>query len=483
MTTESLNAPNDPATRRHGAGELHVAIIGSGGGAFAAAIRAAEEGARVTMIEAGSVGGTCVNVGCVPSKITLRAAEIHHRRAHHPFDGIPRGTGPVDRSALLAQVRGRVEALRQSKYVDILDGEPAIAFLAGSAYFEDPCALAVEEPSGAVQRLQPDRILIATGASPAVPPIDGLAETPYWTSTEALFTDGIPQHLMVLGGSFVALETAQAYRRLGSEVTILARTTLLSRDDPEVGAELQAALEAEGIRVRAHTTPQRVDHDGACFRVAFAEETLVGERLLVATGRQPNTQALRLEAAGIETDDGGAITVDSHLRTSVPNIFAVGDCTTMPQLVYVAAAAGTRAAINMTGGDAALDLSVVPAVAFTDPHVATVGLTEGEAERCGITPDARRIDLEHVPRAQASFDTRGFIKLVAEARTGRLIGAQVVAHNGGEIIQTAALAIRNRMTVEELAGELFPYLTLAEGIKLCAQTFSKDVARLSCCAG
>ena len=480
---EPKTTANQGPTLESASGQTHVAIIGSGGGAFAAAIRAAEEGARVTMIEAGTIGGTCVNVGCVPSKITLRAAELHHRRAHHPFDGIPRDTGTVDRTALLAQMRGRVEELRESKYEGILGDEPAIDFLAGWARFEDARTLIVEEPSGVVQRLQPDRILITTGASPAVPPIDGLAETPYWTSTEALFTDELPEHLLVLGGSFVALETAQAYRRLGSDVTILARSTLLSRDDPEVGVALQAALEDEGVRVLTHTSPQRIDHDGSGFRVALDGETLAGERLLVATGRQPNTQALRLEAAGVETTGDGAIVMDSHLRTSVPGVFAVGDCTTMPQLVYVAAAAGTRAAINMTGGDSELDLSVVPAVVFTDPQVATVGLTESQAERHGMTPDARRIELEHVPRALANFDTHGFIKLVAQAETGRLIGAQVVAHNGGETIQIAALAIRNRMTVDDLAGELFPYLTMAEGLKLCAQTFSKDVTRLSCCAG
>ncbi|WP_290648812.1 mercury(II) reductase [Aquisalimonas sp.] len=469
--------------RRSSSGQTHIAIIGSGGGAFAAAIRAAEEGTRVTMIESGTIGGTCVNVGCLPSKITLRAAELHHRRAHHPFEGVPRDAGPVDRSALLAQLRCRVEELRQSKYEGILADEPAIAFLAGWARFEDARTLAVDAPSGAVQRLQPDRILVATGASPAVPPIDGLANTPYWSSTEALFTDEVPEHLVVLGGSFVALEIAQAYRRLGSEVTVLARSTLLSRDDPEVGAALQSALVAEGVRVLTHTSPREVAHDTERFILTLDDEALTADRLLVATGRAPNTRALNLDAAGVETDSGGAIVVDSHLRTSVPDIYAVGDCTAMPQLVYVAAAAGTRAAINMTGGDAELDLSVVPAVVFTDPQVATVGLTESQAEGQGITPDARRIDLDHVPRALANFDTRGFIKLVAEAHTGRLIGAQVVAHNAGEIIQTAALAIRNRMTVEDLANELFPYLTLAEGIKLCAQTFSKDVARLSCCAG
>lgn len=478
-----VDESGDTPVRGNTSDRIHVAIIGSGGGAFAAAIRAAEEGARVTMIEAGTIGGTCVNVGCVPSKITLRAAELHHRRAHHPFQGISHDTSPVDRGALLAQVRRRVEQLRQTKYEGLLNDQPAITFLPGRARFEDARTLAVEQLSGARQRLYPDRILIATGALPAVPPIPGLAETPYWTSSEALFTDELPEHLIVLGGSLVALETAQAYRRLGSEVTVLARSTLLSRDDPEVGMALRSALENDGIRVMTDTCARQIDHDGKEFRVALDGETLTGQQFLVATGRQPNTQALHLEVAGVQINGGGAISVDSHLRTSAANIFAVGDCTTMPQLVYVAAAAGTRAAINMTGGDAELDLSVVPTVLFTDPQVATVGLTESDAERHGITPVSRRIDLKHVPRALTNFDSHGFIKLVAEAGTGRLIGARIVAHNAGEIIQTAALAISNRMTIKCLANELFPYLTMAEGIKLCAQAFSKDVTSLSCCAG
>ncbi|MGH8848267.1 MAG: mercury(II) reductase, partial [Polaromonas sp.] len=174
---------------------------------------------------------------------------------------------------------------------------------------------------------------------------------------------------------------------------------------------------------------------------------------------------------------------DSGLRTSSPHIYAAGDCTDQPQFVYVAAAAGTRAAINMTGGEASLDLAVVPAVVFTDPQVATVGYSEAEAHHDGIETDSRTLTLDNVPRALVNFDTRGFIKLVAEAGSGRLIGVQAVAPEAGEFIQTAALAIRARMTVQELAGQLFPYLTMVEGLKLAAQTFNKDVKQLSCCAG
>ncbi len=460
-----------------------VAIIGAGSGAFAGAIRASEAGARVTLIESGTLGGTCVNVGCVPSKITLRAAEVAHRRAHHPFDGVPRGDGEIHRDALLAQLHARVETLRGSKYQAILDANPRIELIRGRARFADARSLLVERKGGGSETLAADRMLIATGAAPAVPPVPGLARTPYWTSTEALLTDELPGHLAIIGSSYVALELAQAYRRLGNDVTIVARGRLLSRMDAAVGDSLQAVLEAEGIRVLTRAPVERVDHANGHFTLTVGAGAVTADRLLVATGRAPNTADLDLDSAGVETDARGAVRVNEWLETSQPGIYAVGDCAAMPQLVYVAAAAGTRAAVNMTGGDARLDLSIVPAVIFTDPQVATVGYDERAAAAANIETRVRRLDLDEVPRALANFDTRGFVQLVAEAATGRLIGAQVVAHNGGEIIESAALAIRHRMTVHELADELFPYLTMAEGLKLCAQTFTRDVSQLSCCAG
>lgn len=475
--------PGDREAAGGGDGALHIAIIGSGGAAFAAAIRAAEAGARVTMIEAGTLGGTCVNVGCVPSKITLRAAEMAHQGAHHPFRGVPHSAGPVERGRLLAQLRERVDTLRQAKYQRILDDNPRITLLRGRARFADARMIEVSLADGGERWLPVDRVLIATGASPAVPPVPGLAGTPYWTSTEALFTGEVPGHLAVIGASFVALEIAQACRRLGSEVTLLARSTLLSREDPELGAGLQAVLEGEGIRVRTHARVERVEHAGGRFTVSVDGEPVSADRLLVATGRVPNTAGLDLEAADVATDARGAIRVNERLQTSHPAVYAAGDCADLPQLVYVAAAAGTRAAANMTGGEATLDLSVVPAVVFTDPQVATVGLDERRARAAGLEVESRRLELAEVPRALANFDPRGFVKLVAEAGSGRLLGAQVLAPNGGEIIQTAALAVRHRMSVQALAGELFPYLTMAEALKLCAQTFTRDVSQLSCCAG
>ena len=463
--------------------DLKVAIIGSGSAAFAAAIRAVEAGVRVTIVEAGEIGGTCVNVGCVPSKIMIRAAHIAHLQGDNPFDGLKKQLALVDRRALVAQQQARVSELRYAKYESILQSNPGITLEQGFARFKDAHTLIVKQADGSEKELSADRILIATGRSPAIPGTPGLRDTPYWTSTDALVAEELPQHLIVHGASVVALELAQAFLRLGSRVTLVARSHLLSREDPAIGAGLQAVLEGEGMRILTDTKVKNVRFDGKLFQVDVGSETLNGDRLLVATGRKPNTAGMNLERAGVNTDASGAVIVDDHMRTSVAHIHAAGDCTNQPQFVYVAAAAGTRAAINMTGGDAALDLSALPAVVFTDPQVATVGFSETQAARLGLETDSRTLSLDNVPRALANFDTRGFIKLVAEKGSGRLLGAQVLAAEGGEIIQTAVLAIRNGMTVQALAGELFPYLTMAEGLKLCAQTFFKDVKQLSCCAG
>ena len=463
---------------------LHIAVIGSGGAAMAAALKAVEQGATVTLIERGTIGGTCVNVGCVPSKIMIRAAHIAHLRRESPFDGGIAATVPaISRSKLLAQQQARVDELRHAKYEGILDGTPAISALRGTARFKDGRTLIVHLADGGEREVTFDRCLIATGAGPAVPPIPGLKDTPYWTSTEALVSDAIPERLAVIGSSVVALELAQAFARLGSKVTILARSTLFFREDSAIGEAVTSAFRAEGIEVLEHTQASQVAHVHGEFVLTTAHGDIRADKLLVAAGRTPNTHSLALDAAGVNVNAQGAVVIDTGMRTSTPHIYAAGDCTDQPQFVYVAAAAGTRAAINMTGGAAALDLTAMPAVVFTDPQVATVGYSEAEAHRDGIETDSRTLTLDNVPRALANFDTRGFIKLVMEESSGRLIGVQAVAPEAGELIQTAALAIRNRMTVQELADQLFPYLTMVEGLKLAAQTFNKDVRQLSCCAG
>jgi len=464
--------------------KLRIAIIGSGGAAMAAALKAAENGAEVTMVERSAIGGTCVNVGCVPSKIFIRAAHIAHLRTESPFDdGIGSAPPVIRRERLLAQQQGRVEELRHAKYEGILADTPAITLVRGAATFQDQQTLLVREETGAQRAVEFDRCLIATGARPSMPPIPGLSETPFWTSTEALASPSIPARLAVIGSSVVALELAQAFARLGSKVTLLARASLFTREDPAIGAAMAAAFRGEDIEVATHTPVSAVSFVNGEFVVTTAKTEVRADRLLVATGRTPNTQGIGLEKIGVKMGADGSIAIDDQMRTSAPNIYAAGDCTDQPQFVYVAAAGGSRAAVNMTGGSANLDLATMPSVVFTDPQVATVGLSENEADARGLSTVSRTLTLDNVPRALVNFDTRGFIKVVAELESGRILGVQAVAAEAGEIIQTAALAIHARMTVHDLAQQLFPYLTMVEGLKLAALMFTKDVKRLSCCAG
>ncbi len=490
LDEQLANTNQPPAKAANQEQPLHVAIIGTGSGAFACALKAVENGATVTMIERKPIiGGTCVNIGCVPSKIMIRAAHIAHMQQNHAFNGIKKQQPVIDREQLYAQQQARVDELRAAKYENILESNENIALVKGNARFKDNKTLIVDQEHGDFIEIKADRFLIATGASASIPPIPGLAETPYWTSTEALEATTLPEHLIVIGSSIVALELAQAYLRLGSQVTLLARHSLLLNEDPDIGAQLHKILESEGMTILDHTQAEAVSYKKGLFSSGKFSlkttngQTLKADQLLIATGRPPNTKDLSLDKVGVVTGKDGTITIDDHMRTNVEHIYAAGDCSNQPQFVYVAAAAGTRAAINMTGGDAAINLSTMPAVMFTDPQMATVGLTEAEAQQNNIDTDTRLLSLENVPRSLANFETSGFIKLVMDNKNGRLIGAQILAPEAGEMIQTAVLAIHNKMTIEDLAGQLFPYLTMVEGIKLCAQTFNKDVKELSCCAG
>lgn len=464
--------------------DLHIAIVGTGSGAFAAAIKSVERGARVSIIEgADIIGGTCVNIGCVPSKIMIRGGHIAHIQSQHNFSGLPLNRPVIDRKAMVQQQQAMVEELRYAKYESILESNPGINLIRGWARFKDAQTLLVKKTDGSEKEIKADSILLAVGARPMIPDIKGLADTPYWTSTEALLAEEIPEHIVVLGGSVVALELAQAFSHLGSKVTVMARSTLLSREDADLGNGLKKILEDEGLTIQLNTVPDNIYFDEKSFFIKTENGDISCDCLLVATGRRSNADTLALKNAGIAVTANGAIIVDDHMHTNVKNIYAAGDCSDQPQYVYVAAAAGTRAARNMTGDDVAIDLSAMPAVVFTSPQVATVGLSEQQAKTQGMEVESRLLDLENVPRAIANMDTRGFIKLVAEKASGRIVGCQVLANEGGEIIQTAALAISKQMTVDNLANQLFPYLTMVEGLKLTAQTFNKDVSQLSCCAG
>lgn len=463
---------------------IHIAIIGSGSAAFSCAIAATQAGAKVSMIEASPViGGCCVNIGCVPSKILIRVAQLAHQQRDQPFIGLTKQIPIIQREQIAAQQIERVAMLRQAKYQTILEQNPNIGLIQGHARFQDQHHLLITAEDGTHQVVYADKIVIATGSSATIPDIQGLAQTPYWTSDDAIFSKKTPKHLLVLGSSVIALELAQAYLRLGSAVTLLARSQVLSRFDADLGKGVIQALSQEGMTILTETKIYQADYAAQQFHLQTNHGELVADQLLLCTGRHANTAALNLGAAGVTVLSNGRIPVNPHLQTNIETIYAVGDCTPLAQYVYVAAAAGNRAGQHATGTDAALNLEVLPAVIFTDPQVATVGLCVEQAKKQGIAVISRSLSLQHVPRALVNFETHGFIKLVADAESKQLVGAQILAAEAGEIIQAAALAIANHMTVSALANQLFPYLTMVEGLKLCAQTFHQDVTQLSCCAG
>jgi mercuric reductase len=297
----------------------------------------------------------------------------------------------------------------------------------------------------------------------------------------------LPVSLLVIGGSAVGLELAQMLARLGVAVTVLeALPRLVPAEDAAVGEALARYLADEGMTVHTGVTVEWVERRRSGYVVRAvgtgARLDLKAEQLFVATGRRPNTRGLGLEAAGVALGPRGEITTNEYLQTSNSRLYAAGDVIGDPMFVYVAAYAGATAAENALTGDARrYDLTGLPRVTFTDPAVASVGLTEQQAAERG-RPLATTLPLEHVPRALAARDTRGLIKLVADPGSRRLLGAHVVAAEAGELITEPALAIRLGLTIDDLTAAFHPYLTLAEGIKLAAQTFDKDVAKLSCCA-
>ena len=410
-----------------------------------------------------------MNVGCIPSKALL----VRSERAAL--------TGAPTLQEAVASKDELVERLRQTKYIDLL-AEYGIDFRPGHARLTGPDAVEVDgEPVSA------GAILIATGARPAVPPIPGLEAAGFLTSPEALELDEAPPRLAVLGAGPVGLELGQMLGNFGSQVTFIARRDIVPRAEPEVSAGLREALEGEGHRVLAGaiTTEVSVDAgdkllrghtDGKRFELRVDE-------ILVATGRRPNTEDLGLEEIGVELDDSGAIVVDAEQRTSMFPIYAAGDVTNQPRFVYVAAAAGAAASQNaLADGDERLDFTALPQIVFTSPAIAQAGITEADARERGLNVVTTVLPLDAVPRALVNGDTRGLFKLIAETGSRRLLGASVLATGAPDVIQSAVLAITHGMKVGELGGTWAPYLTMAEGLKLAAQTFERDVSKLSCCA-
>jgi len=467
--------------------DYDLVVIGTGGAGMAAAIKSAELGRRAGIIEAGTVGGTCVNVGCVPSKALIRAAVAYYKAGHHPFAGVHTRAAGLDWSAVIDQKDQLVGELRQTKYIDVLASYGDLITLIHGRVTQIGADGLVTLENGHV--LRAGSIVIATGARPRSLSLDGIEGVDVLTSTSAMMLEKLPRTLLIFGGRAIALELGQTFARFGAQVTILQRSPrIIPEHEPEIAEALADYLRQEGLTihtgVRLLAIHQNESEKVVACEVNKQRREFRAEQVLMAVGRTPNTQNMNLKNAGVALDAGGFIQVDEFMQTSHPRIYAAGDVTNRPKLVYVAAAAGSIAAENaLNGNSKRLDLTVLPDVLFTDPQVATVGLTEAQAKSQGYKVQTSELPLVYVPRAIAARDTRGLIKLVADSNTGRLLGAHILAAEGGEVVQVATLAVKFALTLDDLTGTLFPYLTQVEGLKLAVQTFNKDVAKLSCCAG
>lgn len=469
-----------------------LVILGSGSTAFAAALRAAELGKTAVMAESRTLGGTCVNRGCLPSKNLIEAAALYWQAQHPRYPGLTPAIMGLDFGRLVGQKDELVRDYRDRKYAAIVRESDKITVYSGHAAFVSDHAVAVD---GRV--LEGQQVLIATGARPAVPPIEGLDRVPYLTSdllsegeTQELFD--LPRSLVIVGGGYVALELGQMFARLGSRVTILERSArVLSGHEPEVSQAIADILRGEGVDVVMTAEPLRAEPapEGAVVvaRVGDVERRFSAERLLVATGRAPNTDAVGLDRAGVEIDDLGFVRVDEHLRTNVPHIWAAGDVIghyAGSQLATpVGAHDGGLAATNALGGPLRpVDHRVIPRTIFTAPPVATVGLTDAEAVAAGHRCRCNTVAMTHVPRAAAVHDTRGVIKMVLDVDTGQVLGVSMVGRDAGEVIHEAAMALRFRATVHDFIDQIHVYPTMAEALKIVALSFFRDIEKLSCCA-
>jgi mercuric reductase len=461
----------------NGRSSYDLAIVGSGGGAFSAAIAARRRGLRVAMIERGTIGGTCVNVGCIPSKALLAAAEARHHAGINRFPGIGTQTAPVDFTELIAGKREIVEGMRQRKYVDLAH-EYGIELIEGDARFVGGPVLDVDG-----RRVEAAHYLVATGSEPHVPEIPGLRDSGYLTSTTAMELEHLPAWMIVLGGGDVALEQAQLFAHLGTSVTVLVRSRLARREEPEVAAAIREMFAADGIDVIEGVQVTVVRRQDGQVVVESDRGEFWAEQLLVATGRRPRTDGLALDTVGVELGADGEVLTGDDMSTTNSRVWAAGDVTGHPQFVYVAARQGATAVENAFDGTGRrIDYAALPRITFTTPTIASAGMTEAQAHAQGIDCTCRVVDLENVPRAIVSRSAHGVVKLVAERDGGRVLGVHLLAEGAGDAILAGVYAIEAGRTVADLADSWDPYLTIGEAIHLAALAFTRDPSKLSCCA-
>ncbi len=446
-----------------------IIVIGGGSAGFAAAIGGAELGKKVALIENSTIGGTCVNIGCVPSKFLI----------HEAFTGADWDAIATGRDAL-------VEKLRTEKYINVLESySDNVTYIHQTAQFIDKKSIQLAD--GTV--LTSEKYIVATGSRPAFPDLPGIESIEPLDSTGLLFIKDLPKSVIIVGGRFIALELGDLFAKLGVQVTILQRSSsLIPQYDTEVSKGIEQVFRDQGITVITGTKLIGASKkDGIrtlSYRKGNEQKEIGAEQIVFATGRKGNTESLHLDRAGVTTDSTAHTVTDRYLQTSNPAVYAAGDVLASPGLVYVAAKEGQTAVKNAFNKDPeALKYSNVPEVIFTHPQIARAGISENQALTEDIPAVSTKFYISDTPYGLANNDTKGLIKLVKNTDTGELLGAEIMAKDAGNMIQTLTIAIQAHMTARDIVDTYFPYLTAVEGIKLGAIIFDKDVRTLSCCAG
>ena len=460
-----------------------LVIIGSGSAAFAAALKAAEHDSKVAMVEKGTIGGTCVNVGCVPSKNLLRAGELRYYDSNRNFPGIRPGRTTLEFRKIIEQKDQIVKGLRKEKYSDVLKSLPSAKLFRGKAKFASKTRVKVDGIN-----VDGRKFIVASGSSPRIPQIPGIDQVDYLTNVEALSLRDRPDSMVIVGGRALGLEFAQMYAHMGTKVTVLQRSErIIPEEEPAISDALRQYLEEEGIKIKTGIQVKQVDEKNGEKVVVVTtngrEFEVRGDELLMATGREPNTRDLGLEAVGVRLREDGAVKVNREMLTTASNVWAAGDVIGEPMLETIAAKEGATAAENaLQGTHRKIDFLPVPRAVFSSPQVASVGLTEKGAEEGGYECACRTVEMSKVPKAVTVRETRGLIKMVAEARTGRVLGVHILGDNAADIIHEGVLAVKYRLTVDELIDTVHVFPTLAESTKLVALSFRKNLDELSCCS-
>ena len=461
-----------------------LVIIGSGSAAFAAAIEAKSYGAQVLMIEEKKIGGTCVNVGCIPSKALLSVSNFFSKLNKNSFDEITITKGSLNSHQLKGNKDKIVKALKEKKYLNVAQAY-GFEILQGTASFKNSETLSVNG-----KELVAQNYLIATGATAVVPSIKGIDTVKYLTYETALELEDIPESIAIIGGNAIGLEFAQHFANLGSKVYLIeALNRIAPFEEPEISQALTSNLNLRSVEVITNARILEIkksqkDAIKVITIVNGKEREVIASKLLIATGRRPNTERLNLFNTAVKVGSKNEVVSDEFQRTTQQNIWAAGDVTGSFQYVYVAAAQGRVAANNaITGSFETLEYKAVPRVIFTSPPIGSVGLTEEKAKQMGFDPVAKILNFADVARAVVNRDDVGFIKMVAERQTGQILGLHIFGNSAEEILQAGVYIIQSGFTIEQLASSWSVYLSYSEALKLVAQSFEKDVSMMSCCAG